>query len=131
MNNDNQHHESNHFLREAGVPDGADDLRAQWLQKYMLEKNKVPEHLGITIRVTKKQNRYYVSEWRTGRQTFSGETIEHPIARLSPIRGKSDQWQLAWMRSDGRWHDLDKTYRGTFEYCADLIVKDPGGCFWG
>jgi hypothetical protein len=97
----------------------------------MLEKMKVPEHLGITIRVIQKQSRYYVSEWRTGRQSYSGKPVEHPIARISPIKGRPGRWQLAWMRKDMKWHNLDAEYRGTFEQCAELIVEDPDHCFWG
>jgi len=131
MNEKEQADKSRDFLKKAGVPDGSDDQRAQWLQKYLIEKMKVPEHIGITIRVTKEGGCYYVSEWRTGEQSFSGKTIKGLIARLSPIEGESDLWQLAWMRSDRRWYDLGEEYRGRFEYCASLILKDPDHFFWG
>jgi hypothetical protein len=131
MNNKEQTDRPHDFLKKAGVPDGSDDERAQWLQKYLIEKMNVPENLGITIRVKKKRGRYYVSEWRTGQQSFSGKTIKHPIARLSPVADEPDQWQLAWMRSNRRWYNLGEEYRGPFEYCAHLILKDPDHCFWG
>lgn len=115
----------------AGIPDSSPDLLAQKAQNYLIRNMKIPKHLGITIRVTKKQGRYYVSEWRFGNQSFSGEPIEMPIARISPIKGKKDQWQLAWMMRDLRWHNLDEEYRGTFEYCLKMIVEDPDCCFWG
>jgi len=131
MNNDNQHHESNNSLREVGVSDSPDDMRAQWLQKYILEKKNVPEHLGITIRVIKKHGRYYVSEWRTGKQSFSGKPTESHIARISSVPGKKDRWELAWMPGDMKWHSLGKEYQGIFEHCAKLIIHDPNHYFWG
>lgn len=91
----------------------------------------MPEYLGITMRVIKKQGRYYVSEWRVKEQSFSGKPTESHIARMSPIRNKKNQWQLAWMPGDMKWHNLGKEYCGTFEYCAGLIINDPGRCFWG
>jgi len=131
MKNNNKYNQSNNYLKEAGVPDGSDDQRSRWLQNYLLEKMQVPEYEGITIRVTKKRDCCYVSEWRTGRQSFTGKTIGHEIARLSPIKGESDQWQLAWMRSNRRWYNLGEEYRGVFERCAYLIEQDPDHCFWG
>lgn len=116
---------------KTGVPDGSDDLQAQWLQHFLIKRKKVPEFMGITIRVTKKMGRYYVSEWRVGRQSYSREPIEHPIARISPIKGKPGRWQLAWIRRDMKWHNLDAEYRGTFEQCAAMIIEDPDHCFWG
>jgi hypothetical protein len=35
MNNDRRYNDNDHPLRKAGVPDGSDDQRAQWLQKYL------------------------------------------------------------------------------------------------
>ena len=131
MEDANKYKDSNDYLKEAGVPDGSDDQRARWLQEYLVEKMKVPEYEGITIRVKKERNRYYVSEWRTGKQSFTGKAFEHAIARLSPIKDEPGQWQLAWMRSDRRWHNLNEEYRGVFEWCAYLIVQDSDGCFWG
>ncbi|RKX69807.1 hypothetical protein DRP53_07060 [candidate division WOR-3 bacterium] len=115
----------------ADVPDSSSDPMAQKAEKYLLKNMKIPEHLGITIRVTKKGGRYYVSEWRTGKQSFTGKPVEHPIARIAPIRGKGDEWQLAWMGKDLKWQNLDETYRGTFDYCLKMIIEDPGGFFWG
>ena len=59
MNSENKTDKSTDFLKKAGVPDGSDDERAQWLQKYLIEKMNVPEHRGITIRVKKKRGRYF------------------------------------------------------------------------
>jgi len=115
----------------ADVPDGSPDILAQLAQNYLIKEKNIPEHLEITIRVTKKQGRYYVSEWRSGKQSFTGKPVEHPIARIAPVRGKKGEWQLAWMRKDLRWHNLDEEYRGSFEYCLKMIVEDPDCCFWG
>ncbi len=115
----------------AGVPESSNDLLAQGAQDYLIRGMKVPEHLGITIRVTKKQGRYYVSEWRVGKQTYRGTPEEMSIARISPIRGRKSTWQLAWMMRDLKWHNLDETYRGSFEHCLKLIIEDPDCCFWG
>jgi hypothetical protein len=113
------------------VPDNSDDPLAQKAEQYLINEKRVPEHKGITIRVTKKQSRYYVSEWRVGKQSFSGQPVEHAIARISPVKGKKDQWQLAWMRSNRKWYDLGDGYCGSFEYCLEMIVEDPFCCFWG
>ena len=115
----------------SGIPDGSDDLQAQWAQHYLIKEKKVPEFMGITIRITKKMGRYYVSEWRVGRQSFTGKPVESHIARIASVKGKKNQWQLAWMRKDMRWHDLGWLYRGTFEQCIKTIIEDPEHCFWG
>lgn len=115
----------------ADVPDNSPDPLAQWAQDYLIKGMNTPEYLGITIRITKKQGRYYVSEWRVGEQAFSGKPEETPIARISPVRGKKSEWQLAWMRRDLKWHNLDEDYQGSFEYCLRLIIEDPDCCFWG
>jgi len=115
----------------SGVPDTSQDPLARWAQEFLIKSMNTPEHLGITIRVTKKQGRYYVTEWRVGKQSFRGKPEDTPIARISLIRSKKGQWQLAWMKRDLKWHNLDETYQGSFEYCLKLIIKDPDCCFWG
>lgn len=113
------------------VPPGSDDPRARQAEQYLIRGKNIPEDRGITLRVTKKQGRYYVTEWRTGAVTFHGGTVDTPIARISPVRGMADQWELAWMMRDLKWHNLGEDYRGSFERCLELIVEDPDCCFWG
>lgn len=114
-----------------GVPPNSDDLLAYRAQQYVVMAKHVPEEKGITIRVIKKQGRYYVSEWRVGPQSFSGLPTDSPIARISRVKGKRDRWRLAWMMRDLQWHDLGDEYEGSFEDCLSLIVNDPEGFFWG
>lgn len=114
-----------------GVPSDSDDPRARQAERYLIRRMNIPEDRDITLRVTKKQGRYYVMEWRTGAFTFLGQTVDTPIARISRVRGKKDLWELAWMRRDLKWHNLGEEYRGTFERCLELIVQDPDCCFWG
>jgi hypothetical protein len=115
-----------------GVPENSMDLLAQKAQHFLIEKKRVPEHMGITIRVTKNMGRYYVTEWRTGGQAFRGGIEDTPIARISPLKGKKGIWRLAWMKRDLKWHNLDgDEYQGTFDECLQTIVEDPDCAFWG
>jgi hypothetical protein len=115
----------------ADVPEGSSDPQAHMAQQYIVKKKKIFQHQGITIRVMKRQGKYYVSEWRFGDQSLSGMPTESPIARISPIKGKKDQWQLAWMMRDIKWHSLGDDYQGSFQRCLELIIEDPDGFFWG
>ncbi len=116
---------------EESVHNDSTDLLAQKAKKYLNQAMKIPKHLDIKIKVIKKQGRYYVSEWRSGKHTFSGIPVESPIARLSRVPGKKELWQLAWMRANRKWYNLGKEYQGSFERCLELIVADPDHCFWG
>ena len=45
---------------------------------------------------------------------------------------KKDTWQLAWMKRDLEWHNLNgEEYKGSFEKCLSTIVEDPDCTFWG
>ncbi len=113
-----------------GVPDSLPDPLAQMAEKYLIDKKKLASHPEIEIRVTKRQGKYYISEWRTDEQSFSGEPIEFLIARISRVPGKKDMWQIAQMMNDMKWHNLGEEYQGSFEHCLELIIKDPDGYFW-
>ena len=113
------------------VPVSSTNTRARQAEQYLIRRKNVPENRGITLRVTKKQGRYYVTEWMTGPMSFLGRTVDTPIARIAPVHGTKDSWQLAWMKRDLKWHNLGEEYRGSFERCLELIVEDPDCCFWG
>lgn len=95
--------------------------------------NRVPPHLKTSVDYDYKIDGQAVTiiEVRPAWQGAPGEVTRQPMAKFRFVIA-TEQWQIYWMRSSGKWQSYEPMSEATKLNDALMVIEtDQYGCFFG
>ena len=95
--------------------------------------NRVPPHLKTSVDYDYEIDGQAVTiiEVRPAWQGAPGEVTRQPMAKFRFVKA-TEQWQIYWMRSSGKWQSSEPMSEATKINDALMVIEtDQYGCFFG